>query len=323
MKKLYFVFMMLLAGLIAFGQDTTVSVMYATTTPEIDGIIDEIWQTIEPVPIEKNYFAETPTVTAYWKAMWDEIAVYVLLYVEDDDHYPAWESGGDWFVYDQAEVYFDVNEILKDGLGTRDYEGHYQAQPEFEEGGSGKPQEYISGRDDRPDCFYAYVLDGENYVFEYEFEYENFTNGDGEEMTVDKFRELEKIGFDVYVIDQDEGITTSRQRAVWSNTGGDDGSTENYINMDDAGTIVLADPPTGFIPKEVQTFSVYPNPVSSNVRLSVDCDRIQVSNMLGQAVETIELTGRWASLESLNTGMYFIEGFRNGKSVGFTKIIKK
>ena len=36
-----------------------------------------------------------------------------------------------------------------------------------------------------------------------------------------------------------------------------------------------------------------------------------------------EMTGRWVNLESLAGGLYFIEGFRNGQSVGFTKIIKE
>ena len=139
-------------------------------------------------------------------------------------------------------------------------------------------------------------------------------------MTMDTFKDLEKIGFDVYVIDQDENITTSRQRAVWSNTGETD---ENYLNMDDAGTIVLADPPTGLLQMKTRSFSAYPNPVSANLRLSLDCDRIRVSNMLGQEVQSIQLDGRWVNLESLESGIYFIEGFRNGKSVGFTKIVKE
>jgi hypothetical protein len=320
MKKIYISIMLLLAGLFVLGQDTTISVMYATTTPEIDGVEEEIWDSVDPVPIDKKYGSEEPTVTAYWKAMWDEVAFYVLIYVEDDDHYPSWESGGSWYEYDQPEVYFDVNADLKDGVGAAGGQGHYQVQPHFEDGGYGKPKESTEVNDFRPACYYCYTLDGENYLWEYELEYNAFTDKGGTIMTMETFKDLEKIGFDVYIIDQDQNITSARQRAVWSNTGE---INENYTNMDDAGTIVLADPPSGIQLMNAQSFSVYPNPVTANFRLSMDCDMIQVSNMLGQAVETIEITGRWVNVESLADGLYFIEGFRHGKSVGFTKIIKE
>jgi hypothetical protein len=274
---------------------------------------------VEPVPIERNFQAESPTVTAYWKALWDEVAIYVLVYVEDDDHYPAWESGGSWYEYDQVELYFDVNDELKDGLGASSSQGHYQVQPNFEEGGSGNPKE-SDVTDFRPACYYCYVLDGENYLWEYELEYEAFMNKGGFTLTVNEFRDLEKIGFDVTIIDQDQNVTSARQRAVWSNTGE---TNENYLNMDDAGTIMLADPPTGFSHSDTRPFRVYPNPVSAGLRLSESCDRIRISNMLGQTVQNSEMPGRWVNVEELSRGIYFIEGFRNGKSLGITKIVKE
>lgn len=322
MKRIYFVSMLLLACAFAFGQDTTISVMYATTTPEIDGLEDDVWLTVDPVPIELNFGTEEPTVTAYWKAMWDEVAMYVLVYVEDNDHWPSWESGGSWYEYDQPELYFDVNADLKDGLGASSEQGHYQVQPHFEESGYGTAKESAEVNNFRPECYYCYTLDEEeNYMWEYELEYTAFTDKGGTVMTLETFRDLEKIGFDVTIIDQDENVTTGRQRKVWANDGATD---ENYLNMDDAGTIVLADPPAiGMQQLQAEVFKVYPNPVSSLVRIGVDCDRIRITDPVGQTVLFTETTGRWINLESLNPGIYLLEAFSDDRSVGISKIMKK
>ena len=101
-------------------------------TPVIDGVEEEIWDGVDPVNFTLMLGTEVATVTAYWKALWDCDNIYVLINVEDDDHYPAWESGGNAWEYDKPEIYFDVNDTLVDGLGPATASsGHYQFSPGF------------------------------------------------------------------------------------------------------------------------------------------------------------------------------------------------
>lgn len=69
-----------------------------------------------------------PTV----KAVWDYENLYVLVIVPDDDFYPAIESGSDFWLADNVEVYLDVNENLhgESGPAVPD-KGYYQFAPTF------------------------------------------------------------------------------------------------------------------------------------------------------------------------------------------------
>jgi hypothetical protein len=328
MKKIYTVLSLLLFALYAFGQeeDSTYWISYTPFNPVIDGVEDELWLDMEPNYIEKDYTGESATVTAYWKALWDSSYFYVLVSVEDNDHYPSWESGGGWYEYDQPEVYLDLNEDLKDGRGASMALGHYQIQPHFVSGGSGVPttnQEAGNVNDFRPDCGYCYVVTGENYVWEYEISYDALTNLTGETMSIEAMRALDQIGFDVYIIDQDQNITTSRQRKVWSNTGT---TAENYLNMDDAGTIVFVEPENpavGISGHHTATFSVYPNPVTDYMNISVSFDRLVISNVLGQYVWSTEDPSKRVYLGLLHEGIYFVQAYKNGQSAGIVKICKE
>ncbi len=320
MKKIYAFFVFLLSLQMGSGQEP-VAILYTGIEPVIDGIEEELWDLVDPVAIEKDFTGESPSLTAYWKALWDSAHFYVLLSVEDDDHYPSWESGGNWYEYDQPEIYFDLNAELKDGLGANDAQGHWQVQPGFTEDGSGVPVT-LSSTDKvfRPLCTYCYVVTGENYVWEYQFLYEDFTNKTGEVLSLEAFRALDPIGFDVTIIDQDENVTDSRQRAVWSNAGDTD---ENYLNMDDAGTIVMVDRVVSSQQYETHTFAVYPNPVADYLNISMDFDRIRIVNTLGQIVWTSENSTKRVNLGMIPEGIYFIGIFKDNRSIGYSKIIKE
>jgi Leucine-rich repeat (LRR) protein len=207
-----------------------VDVSKTETAPILDGVIDAVWDNFDPVPVSKNYIYETPTVDAYWKAMWADSGIYVLIEVEDDDHYPFWEVGsGNPWEYDGAEVAFDVNSNLYDGIGSCEGQGHSQYIPEFTEGQYGVLI-------DRGSFQYANQLYGENWVSELYFPFTNFVNKEDLTLFKNDFLLLDAIGFDVYIIDQDETALPGRHRKVWQNNGLID---ENCMNMDDAGTISL------------------------------------------------------------------------------------
>ena len=141
--------MFIFVAYVVKGQDKlNIEVPFTNIPPSIDGIEDPIWDQIPAVLIEGNFQSELPTVTAYWKLLWDYSAIYVLVSVEDDDHWPGWVSGGSWYEYDQPELYFDVNDELKDGQGvTNRGTGHYQVIGKFADGISGSMQDIpIDGR---------------------------------------------------------------------------------------------------------------------------------------------------------------------------------
>jgi hypothetical protein len=215
-----------------------IQIYKAPIAPIIDGVRDDLWDNITPVHLEKDFIGESPTVNAYWKALWDDEGIYVLISVEDNDHFPGWEAGSDYFwEYDLPQVHFDVNEILKDSRGPNDRgTGHYQSRTPFEMNKYGMQLTQVA-TNYYPGGKYAYQLEGEGYFIEYFFPFGDFFDIEGTTMTKELFLERE-IGFDIYVTDQDQGLTTTRQRKVWMNDGV---VNEVWFTMDDCGIIKLRD----------------------------------------------------------------------------------
>ena len=322
MKRIYlYLFIICMAHYSVAQGKVNVLVPHTQTVPEIDGVIDVVWDDVPAVPIENDFKEELPTVTAYWKALWDNDALYVLISVEDDDHWPSWKSGGSWYEYDQPEVYLDINDILNDGVGPGGKgNGHYQTLSSFTEGGSGVLTD-LPFSNYRPGGKYCYVVTGENYVIEFALDYTSFVNIDAVTMSFADFQALDSIGFDVCIIDQDEDITTERQRAVWQNIGLKD---ENYNNMDDAGSITLVEKlPEGIYSPSVVPVSVYPNPASKNIMVNAEFDKLIISDICGTKIKTVETSNKRLNIEMLHSGIYFIQVISRDKIIGTRKFIKK
>ena len=230
----------LIAGFTAIAQKAQVDIYKTSASPLIDGIEEDAWALVQPIFIDKNFILEIPTVTAYWKAMWKDSSMYLLFHVEDDDHYPSWEALGNQWEYDQIEVYFDVNDILNDGKGPAySGSGHYQSAPLLAEDGYNiLHTDYPTFSN--PGGQYAYRLDSENYTYEYMIPFMNFMDQYGYVQFKEDFIDKE-IGFDVTVVDQDEDITTGRQRKVWQNDGNPNPGEESWNNMDACGIIIFRD----------------------------------------------------------------------------------
>ena len=216
--------------------ELNISINKTLDPPLIDGFPDPVWDKADAVPIERDFTGESPTVTASWKAMYDDDNIYVLVEVQDDDHYPAWEAGiGDFWEYDQAELYFDVNSQLLDGFGpSTGGSGHWIFSEAMVDGGYGNPQ--VSDALAAP-VSWCYTLSGENYTLEYAFPFSSLTQNDGSVLDVNDFKNLGAFGFDITIDDRDL-TKDSRDRKVWQNIGVQD---EAYNNMDDCGTISLSD----------------------------------------------------------------------------------
>ncbi|HPR59506.1 MAG TPA: sugar-binding protein, partial [Prolixibacteraceae bacterium] len=123
------------------SEKVNVNIHRTLLNPNIDANIELLWNSVEPVYIEKNFGEETPSLVAYWKAMYDENYFYLLVEVTDDEHLPAWKAGVDaHWEFDKVEVYFDVNEFLEDGLGAKNAgDGHWQYAPPFDDDQYGIP----------------------------------------------------------------------------------------------------------------------------------------------------------------------------------------
>ncbi|MFC2137226.1 sugar-binding protein [Bacteroidota bacterium] len=200
------------------------------TAPSIDGEIDALWNNVGVYSLDKNFQSDVPTLDlATWQATWNDTAIFVLVRVEDDIHCDEWCAGDVNWMADKPEIYFDVNDRLKDGQGPDVENGHYQFAPGFVQ----DVDTFIAI--DTPDWrgyvhSYAYTIDGDNYVFEYMIPINTLVDKEGD--TLDPVL-IDEIGFDVGVIDRDSP-EEERNIAVWSNT-----EDFDWYNMDPAGIAVF------------------------------------------------------------------------------------
>ena len=235
MKRIFTFLVAFFVVTLAMAQDAPTGVFAkASTAPLIDGVIDPVWADATAYNIDQPYKAEVPTLgnsgETTWQALWNTEGVYVLLKVTDDAFFPSYMAtppSGDNWKYDKPELYFNVNALLKSGLGGG-AAGHYQVAPGFTDGkNDGTPITTIEGV---IGVVYAFKVTGPNYIAEYFIPFSKLINS--ERFQVDL---INPIGFDVTIIDSDP-TGTMRQRAVWANVGAKD---ESNNNMDDLGTVTF------------------------------------------------------------------------------------
>ncbi len=328
MRKIYFILISLLFIVgTAFAQKVNVDVKRTLNAPVIDGEIDPIWELVEPVAAEKPLFQEQPTVTVTWRAMWCDTAIFVLFDVQDDDHYTAQESGGNDWEYDKPEIYFDINDTLVDDLGPMTASsGHWQVAPAFTDTLEGIEAFHNNWDEHGADDYDSYVLSGGNYVREYRMPWKGMYDKNFDTLTIQKPVEAGMIiGFDICIIDQDEGITTARQRIVWQNDGNSGDTKESWESMDDCGTITLSAETITSV-KDVSissAVSVYPNPAYNTITVDANFDKAVFANLLGQEVMTMsQVRGRTLEIGTLPKGVYFIKVYKGEKFVGSAKFNK-
>ncbi|MFA9388967.1 MAG: sugar-binding protein [Prolixibacteraceae bacterium] len=198
----------------------------------VDGVLDEaIWADATKYQIETPFNGEeiaggAADCSGFFQTAWSDKGVYIAVTVTDDisqnDKNTAY--GPDW-ANDMVEIYFDVNDVLADGVGSGGNKGHY--------GVTGIAIDGISAWG--KNSIIAYKLDGASYVKEVFVSWSDIKNSDGVVFTPS---ETNQIGFDAYIIDNDRDTIAKgrnfRDRLVWSNKGD---VTENYSNLDDAGIL--------------------------------------------------------------------------------------
>lgn len=331
MKKTIFTFLAVLVTCGLFSQIQSDLVIKKGVDIEPNGLEDDaIWAKIAPVPVANVFNFEEPTVESYFKMFYTDEYIYVLVNVNDDMHYPAWiaeDTKNEW-LYDKVELYFDVNNVLKDGKGpayTSGYmaPGHYQMAPALKEDGYGAPYEptnviygSLSGL-----ATVAYTLKANNtsYIMEYRFPMYGFVNDLEQELDVNKFKALPQgLGFDVMIVDNDND-GKSRKRAVWKNTG----PAEPYSNMDKCGVVTFSNENISSVrsPK-VSNVKVFPNPVMDKLIIEGDFDKVIITNTAGQQVRVVE-TVRTLDVSDMANGIYILKTYKNGLLNGACKVTKQ
>ncbi|MDX9747656.1 MAG: sugar-binding protein [Paludibacter sp.] len=331
MKKTIFTLLAVLATCGLFAQIQSDLVIKKGVDIEPNGLEDDpVWAQIAPVAITKVFNYESPTVESYFKMYYTDEYIYILVNVDDDLHYPAWlaeDTKNEW-LYDKVELYFDVNNVLKDGKGPAYIDGfmapgHYQMAPALKEDGYGAPYEptnviygSLSGL-----ATVAYTLkdDYRSYIMEYRFPMYGFVNDLEDEMNLNMFKELPQgLGFDILVVDNDND-GASRKRAVWKNIG----PTEPYSNMDNCGVVTFSDESVSAINSpRVPVAMVYPNPVTTKLFIEGDFDKIVLSNIAGQELRVTE-TERVVDMSGVANGIYILKTYKNGILNGATKVTKQ
>ncbi len=320
----YFLLFLLAAILPVSGQKIEVLLDPAFQKPVIDGVEEQVWENVEKNYLEKFFQDETPTVTAYWKGLFDDTCFYFLVNVQDDHYYPAWKAQGNPWDYDIAQIYFDVNDTIEDGLGPENANsGHWQCADGFAEDGYNIEQyfEHSAWPGHNPDYYAACSFNDENYVIEYRIPFSSLADKYGRKLN--KFTISSRIGFDVTVIDQDSGMTSIRQRAVWQNDGKSGGMTDSWYNMDACGVLttlfhkdtIHRDTVLALIKYEnIKRVNIYPNPVQDELVVELEINHPQVIT-----IELYNLLGE--KLYEFSSGQLIDYNFRHVIHVGQLKNI--
>ncbi len=237
--KTFTLLLMAMFAVSAFAQKPAGIAPKASVSPVLDGEIDAVWDEAIAYDIDQAFTGDAPRVftlglpgETYWKALWADEGIYVLLNVTDDVFFTNWMDdpvGANSWQYDKTELYFDCNQFdLEDGAGPTNGAdgnvGHYQLAPDIVDG------EMDGTIIDQGGWSTATLVNDPNYVVEYFLTWEKLIDGEG--LAIDRTMD---IGFDVTIIDRDPG-DEDRKRAVWANIGLIE---QAWANMDDCGTITF------------------------------------------------------------------------------------
>ena len=298
MKKLFtFLLSACMCTLLMAERPTGVIQKALDGTPTIDGQIDDLWENVTKFNLDKKFRTEEPTFgdegTTYWKMLWDEAGLYILVVANDDAWFPFWALGGgaNGWEYDKVELYFDTNYILADGVGGQGgATGNRQIAPDSNAthiAGEAQTTTVQGG-----DVIWALNVTDPTWTVEYFIPWESIPDKDGV-----LFDKVAQMGFDVTLIDRDPG-DEARKRAQWANEGAID---ENWNNMDDAGYLTFDGAEAGVY---VDGITINPGSITTDngtLQLTAVIDPVDATNQ--KLKWTIEEGGTGKASINSNTGV--------------------
>ncbi len=180
----------------------TATVNKADQSPVIDGIEEDIWSDAPKYKLENVIYSPISSdedCSAYYKVMWDQENLYLLVDVTDDE---LKNDSMEFYYDDNIELFIDADNSRKSEYGDKDYTYDFnwdRTTPNMEARG----QLY-----QKDDIKYALVTSDDGYRLEIKFPWST--------LGTEPFPGA-KIGLDVHVNDDDDGGERDT-KLTWSDT---------------------------------------------------------------------------------------------------------
>jgi hypothetical protein len=311
-------------------QRATASIYITIGAPILDGLLEEFWCRCPEIPIDRPFNGEAPTLySAFWKGLWNDTAVFVLVKCVDNSFWPSWKSGQPDWASDKVELYFGVNGTEPTGAGPSGgsngvNDGLYQIARNYDTlaiMGTPQANSNVAGAYEANTWAYG---DNVTLTTEWSVKFNALLVGGTEpwDPTIDSI-----IMFDVCISDLDSG-QTSRQRQMWSNVGI---NGEDWNTMDSAGILSVtsvvfkasdADLCTPVPVTPTLQYLITPTLASASINVPTEINKLEIIDILGRKALIVENNSGMVDISNLTIGIYNVRLFRNKEYLGCQRIIK-
>lgn len=303
----------------------TVKAVKIATAPEIDGEIDDVWANAPFVAILDWGDDPEPTAedfTANFKVLWDDQFLYFLGVAVDDDvtdmagisgvSAPDWET-------DCFEIYWSPSNTKLPDMTEMIQVRFAYANAANEDASS----IVVNGWSEDGFAVANFVtaartLSDDGWIAEGKFDLEALAAAVQETMPEFEIADGSNLGFNVMAGDNDH--TALRENVgSWIDE-------MDYNEADSSGVLKLL--PAGQ-PLDVNTvtrpeINFYPNPVvrELNILSESNIETIEIVNLLGAKVLTIQNSNNKIDVSQLNAGIYLVNFYSEGNLLGTYKMLK-
>jgi len=307
-------------ALFTFSQKT-MNIEYTETAPSIDGdTSDIVWTSAMPHPIavvEKQQDSRIDGFSAYFKVLWNDTALFFMVYVEDEYIYAQ-----DLWKADIIETYyhFGADSAITDGnIGGDKGIGYFQVP--FRITGWAATGQYQ--QDSTKNHAVPNITEDVNWILEGYSLWSQFNNAQGDTIVPGDSTNF-TFDFDIAVNDNDDANIDGTlgweelSRIYWS-------SSKALFEDDwsEVGEATLVGKPVSdeFISFN-NNFRYYPNPVENTLTIEGNVSNIEVMDLLGKKVLSSDVNRNNVSLSSLESGLYIVNFYNNGQLLETGKIYK-
>ncbi len=315
---------------VAFSQQKTLDINYTETAPVIDGdTSDAVWGVKAAAnPIEIEVKAPDPEIdlfSAYFKLLWNDTAIFYMVYVEDeflDTTSKSWKD-------DRLEIYYHFGDYVTiEGGNIAEDTGYYQVPvyvSSYEGDGKYFHNSELNHSVSTIDENVSWVIEG--YTL-----WDHFKTTAGDTVTPDIANGY-SFHFDIGVMDQDDGDLggnpsyAEQRRVYWSSTVPLFDGVAGVFNADSTWEGLAADVTLVNKPVNVNTvtadnsFNYYPNPVEDNITIK-GANNIEVLDLVGKKVLSVDVNSNTVSLSTLESGLYIVNFYNDGQLIETGKIYK-
>lgn len=255
---------------------------YSENAPAIDGIIESNWNTFTSHYLNNLLLGNDNDISAYFKTIWDEVNLYILIEVTDDN---LSTSGTSWYQDDIAEIYIDIGNDKATSYGSDDYQFYYGYS-------MGSIEETKQSATTNVD--YAQTTDASGYVMEISMPWSTLQENSPEQGTA--------LGIDIHCIDNDGGDTRVGKIA-WEATS--DNSWENPSLF--ANAVLRKNFQTNKAYSSVEKqIRFWPNPATDVIKFSNSINKIDIYDMQGRHICN-KLNANKINIKDISKGIYILK----------------